>query len=269
MSGLDGLFGALREFILPEGAPPEAHDRATEALLGLDPAYPQGVAKLRQGTEAVMAMAPGATVIAGNPSAFTAGGELVLVKAWTSPRGGFTSGNALYVEVGPKGCWGYLTCRPERQGSSQSGSAVLNLSADTLEREGDRLYPTSEVRFKFRSGGLGYVEALMAIQAWMAMGDGTRKNLILVCQLSGKAYPERNKEGVETGRTVQPVGGFYLLQVPRVSGKADGKVTDMPLAPTPTVLPAVNAAAAGHKPKAAVASTADALAGIAADVDSL
>jgi hypothetical protein len=269
MSALDGLFGALREFILPEAAPAEAHDRATEALLGLDPAYPKGVAELRQGTEAVMAMAPGATVIAGNPSAFTAGGELVMVKAWTSPRGGFISGNALYAEVGPKGTWGYLTCRPERQGSSQSASAVLNLSADTLEAEGNRLYPTSEIKFKFRSGGLGYVQALMAIQAWMAMGDGTRKNLILVCQLSGKAYPERNKEGVETGRTVQPVGGFYLLQVPPVNATASGSIDDLPLESSPTTLAAANAAAAGHKPKATVASTADALAGIAADVDSL
>lgn len=274
MTTLDNLFAALRSFMLPETAGLEAQDRATGALLGITEPLPAGVADLRQGPEALIATFPGARLIAGNPEAFKAGGDLVAVKAWASPRGGFTAGCPLFVNSSNH--YGYLTCRPERQGASRSASAVTTLSADTLKAEGDRQYPTTEVKFKFGGSGLARLQALMDIKNWLLNGDGKRKDLILVAQLLGPAYPETEKEtGAPTGRTVQKVGGFYLLQVPAVNAQEDGKVGNLPLSNKPTFLPArgvvagAQAAASAHQARAAVANAADALSGIAADVDSL
>lgn len=173
------------------------------------------------------------------------------------------------------GTWGYLAARPDMVGAAASGCEVLNLDADTLEAAGARQYPASEIRFKFGGSGLGRTQALLDILNWMAAGTGSRKELVLVAQLSGLAHAESDKQGVPTGRTVQNIGGFYLLEVPRVSGKAPGKVGALPLSGSKTRLPArgvvvaAQAAASAHQAKATVANAADALAGIAADVDSL
>lgn len=236
------LFNSVRDFCTPEGAHPQATDRATGALLGIADPFPGGVAVLRQGPEAIQALFPGATVVAGTPDAFCVEGDLVAVRVWTAHNGGHSAGSPVFVHMDGNAIWGYVAARPNRVGSAPANAEVTVLNKDTLGVDGSRQYPHQEIRFKFGRFA-GYREALTALYGWLLAGNGHRKDVVLVAQLAAEAHEEKNKAGVAQGRIIQPIGGWYLLEVPRVNTKPEGKVGALPLGNSRIVLQAVTSAA--------------------------
>ncbi len=128
---------------------------------------------------------------------------------------------------------------------------ITRLNPETGEALGARMVvPEHLACFKFKLDGLGaeYEAAVQAIADYVGLQPGGRKEYVLLAQCNGRHRTECNELGIPTvlnGKEIglQPIKGFILFEVPKVSGRDDADLASA-FAPRPKTADAADVATA-------------------------
>ncbi len=254
------LVKALVSAILPQDANETAQERALGAMLGLGPVIPEWLVELNlDAPKALAAEVPGALVVA-QGGHFDGTEAVVMARLWAAPNGGNTKGTPIWASTEYGKLFAWIGLRAPLEDKADTGAWIQGLNPETGEAEGGRGYIPEEVKtlkLKLDATSMSYkgsytpayARAVAAIERWLLLGDGTRKDLVVIAQFAGKAYDETGGAAkLPTGNRVQPISAFVMLEVPRVSAKDKGTLEALGLSSAPV------------RKRAAMADAADATA---------
>lgn len=168
--------------------------------------------------------------------------QLALVRFWGAPNGDpKAKGSTIWASTEAGKVYAYFRAWGSEPGKA-APAEVTAINPETGEAQAWRLPVPAHLacaKFKLDSLGAEYEMAVNAIADYVSLQAGGRQDYILLAQCNGKERLEANNLGVPTtlngkGIMVQPIKGYILFQVPRVSGRAEADLASA-FAPRPTL----------------------------------
>jgi hypothetical protein len=249
------LAQAIAGLLVPQGASTEAKTKAELAVLG-GHQTPEWLQQMQAEMPAVVAGRASLLMVRGATPVLSAGkldgsDQLALVRFWGAPNGDpKAKGSTIWASTEAGKVYAYFRAWGSEPGKA-APAEVTAINPETGEAQAWRLpVPAHLACAKFKLDGLGheYEAAVHAIASYVATQDGSRQDYVLLAQCNGKERLEANSLGVPVtlngkGIMVQPIKGYILFQVPRVSGRAEADLASA-FAPKPKTADAADAAAA-------------------------
>lgn len=217
------LAQAMASMLVPSGASVELRTKAELAVLG-GHQTPEWLRELQANPTAFMEAinVKGAVPVL---SAGTLDGsqQLALVKFWGAPGKADAKGSTIWASVDAGKVFAYFRAWGQKVDAANPEAEITALNPETGEAEDWRMsvpVGIKSLKFKLANMGMSYEMAVNAISDYISMQDGSRKDYVLLAQCAGTHHDETSGVAkVPTGHRIQPIKGYILFEVPRVSRK--------------------------------------------------
>lgn len=239
---------AIASLLVPQGASTDVRTKAELAVIGGQDLVPTWLKELQANPAAFLEAAG----IKGAVPVLSAGvldgsQQLALVKFWGAPGKADAKGSTIWASTDAGKVFAYFRAWGQKPDAANPEAEITALNPETGEAEDWRMsvpVGIKSLKFKLANLGIGYELAVNAIAEYISLQDGSRKDYVLLAQCDGAHHDETSGVArLPTGHRVQPIKGYILFQVPKVSAKGNANLASL-CAPRPTTADAADAAAA-------------------------
>jgi hypothetical protein len=255
VNAVSNFFGAVASMLVPSGASIDARTKAELAIIGGHQA-PEWLQQMQAEMPIIIRGDASLLMVRGAKPVLSAGtldgsDQLALVRFWGAPDAGNpqAKGATIYARTETGKTFAYFRAWGSEAGKP-APAEVSGIDPETGEALAWRLpVPEHLACAKFKLDGLGgeYEAAVHAIASYVATQDGSRQDYILLAQCNGEERLEANTLGVPVtingkGVMIQPIKGYILFRVPKVSGRGDANLAKA-FAPKPKMADAADTTA--------------------------
>jgi hypothetical protein len=266
VAGLN-LAQAIASLLVPAGASTEVKTKAELAVIGGQEQVPTWLKELQADPVAFLEAAniKGAVPVL---SAGTLDGadQLALVRFWGAPGKADGKGSTIWASTDAGKVFAYFRAWGQKPDAANPEAEITAINPETGEAEDWRMAVPAGVtslKFKLANMGMSYEMAVNAISDYISVQDGSRKDYVLLAQCDGAHHDETSGVAkLPTGHRVQPIKGYILFQVPKVSNKGNANLASLC---APTMSAAADAVAVDASPRVTAPMPFDASPMAAAD----